>query len=171
MRGILKETIWRPRNRYQYLYVRSIGPGCWGTCPTATQGGEWLSHKIPGAALWTSAACTAWHRCPRWIVCPSEPFLGTKNGIIAGREVWTVWRVTALDDWCMLLLAFSHVTCTHDPLAAGRELPHCCRNHFLLHMQQYCHRFAHSRLQLVSFLMPLIIYVIHSRNLLSSILL
>ena len=28
LRGIKKETIWRPRNRNQYLYVRSIGPGC-----------------------------------------------------------------------------------------------------------------------------------------------
>ena len=30
----------RPRNRNQYLYVTSIGPGC---CTTVTQGGEWLS--------------------------------------------------------------------------------------------------------------------------------
>ena len=41
-------------------------------------------------------------------------------------------------------------------LAAGSELPRSCRNHTLLHMQLYCHRFAHSRLQLYSFLMFLI---------------
>ena len=59
MRDIQKETSRRPRNRNQYLYVRSIGPGCWGTYPTTTQGGEWLSRKIPGAALWTSSPRTA----------------------------------------------------------------------------------------------------------------
>ena len=75
MRGIKKETSRKPRNRNKYLYVRSIGPGCWGTCPTATQGGEWLSRKIPGAALWTSSARTAWRRRPKRIVFPSEPFL------------------------------------------------------------------------------------------------
>ena len=48
------------------------------------------------------------------------------------------------------VLAFSHVTCTRDPLAAGSELPHSCRNHPLLHMQRYCPGFAHSRLRLVS---------------------
>ena len=76
MRGIQKEMSRRPRNRNQYLYVRSINPGCWGTCPTVTQGCEWLSRKIPRAAFWTSSACTAWCRHLRWIVCPSEPFLG-----------------------------------------------------------------------------------------------
>ena len=39
---------------------------------------------------------------------PQSLFYETKNSI-AGREVWTVWRVTALNDCCMLLLAFSHV--------------------------------------------------------------
>ena len=51
MRGIQKEMSQRPRNRNLYLYVRSIGPGCCGTGPNATQVGKWLSHKIPGAAL------------------------------------------------------------------------------------------------------------------------
>ena len=160
-----EETSRRSRNRNQYLYVRSIGPGC---CPTATQGGEWLSLKIPGAALWNSSTCTAWRRHPRWIVCPSEPFYGIKNGVIAEREVWTVWRVTknlpleflqecrdcvgcmkpciiitGREIWAErrvsknlpleFLLVFSHVTCTRDPLAAGSELPHFCRNHSLLH--------------------------------------
>ena len=74
MRGIQKEMSRKPRNRNQYLYVRSIGPGCWGICPTAIHGGEWLSRKIPGAVLWTSSACTAWRCHSRWIVCPSEPF-------------------------------------------------------------------------------------------------
>ena len=37
-----------------------------------------LPRKIPGAALWTSSACTA-SRHLRWIVCPSEPFLGDKK--------------------------------------------------------------------------------------------
>ena len=54
-------------------YVRSISPGCWGTCPTVTQGSECLS------ALWTSSTCSAWHRHPRWIVCSSEPFLGDQK--------------------------------------------------------------------------------------------
>ena len=81
---------------------------------------------------------------------PQSPFWGTKNDVIAGREVWTVWRVTALDDWRMLLLGFSRVTCTRDPLAADSELPRSCWNHSLLHTQRYCHRFSHSRLRLVS---------------------
>ena len=81
-------------NRNRYLYVRSIGADCWGTCPTATEGGEWLSRKIPGAAFWTNSARTAWPRRPWWIVGPSDPFLGDQNGLIAGREVRTVWRVT-----------------------------------------------------------------------------
>ena len=153
MRGIQKETSRRPRNRNQYLYFRSIGPGCWGTCPIATQGGEWLSRKILGVELWTSSARTAWCRRPRWIVCSSEPFLGDQNGVIAGREVWTVWRVTE-NLPLEFLLAFSHVTCTRDPLASGSELPRSCRNHSLLHMKWYCHRFVHSRLRLVSFLTP-----------------
>ena len=29
---------------------------------------------------------------------PQSLFQQTKNGVIAGREVWTVWRVYALDD-------------------------------------------------------------------------
>ena len=70
-----KETNRRPRKRNQYLYVRSIGPGCWGTCPTVTQGSERLSRKIPGTALWTSSARTVQHRHLRWIFCHSEPFL------------------------------------------------------------------------------------------------
>ena len=82
---------------------------------------------------------------------PQSLFQGTKTGVIAGREVWTVWRGTEnlpLD----FMLAISHVTCTRDPLAAGSELPRSCQNHSLLHTQRYCHRFAHSRLRLVSFL-------------------
>ena len=67
----------------------------------------------------------------------------------------TTW-MTMLEDWRMLLLAFSHMTCTHDPLAVGSKLPRSCRNHSLLHMQRYCHRFAHSRVQLIPFWMPLI---------------
>ena len=105
MRGIQKETSQRPRNRNQYLYVRSISPGC---CTTATQGGEWLS------ALWTSSACTAWRR-PRWIVCPSEPFLGNQKwcnhrekGLdcmegdrkpltwISARVLWLCWQYETL---------------------------------------------------------------------------
>ena len=141
MRGIKKETKLRPRNRNHYLYVRSIG-------------GEWLSRKIPGAALWISSARTAWRRRPRWIVCLSEPFLGDQK--------WRNPRERVLD--CMeddiepptwiLLLAFSHVTCIRDPLAAGNELLRSCQNYSLLHTQRYCHRFAHSRLRLVSFWTP-----------------
>ena len=137
----------------QYLYVRSFDPGCWGTCPTATQGGECLSRKIPGAALWTSSSRTAWRSSPRWIVSPSEPFYGAKNGVIAGREVWTVWRVT--DNLLFkFLLDLSHVTCTRDAVAASSVLPRICRNHSLLQMQRYCRRFAHSRLRLISFWTP-----------------
>ena len=44
MRGI-KKTSRRAWNRNQYLYVRSIDPGSWGTCPTATQGGEMTVSK------------------------------------------------------------------------------------------------------------------------------
>ena len=77
--GVKKETSRRPRNRNQCLYIRNIGPGCWGTSPTATQRGEWLSRKIPGAALWTSSGRTAWRRRPRWIACSSEPFLGDQK--------------------------------------------------------------------------------------------
>ena len=51
-----------------------------------------------------------------------------------------------------LMLAFSHVTCTRDSLAAGSELPRSCRNHSSFHTQRYCHKFANSRLRLVSFL-------------------
>ena len=146
MRDIKKETNQRPRNRNQYLYVRSIGPGCWGTCPTATQGGKWLSRKIPGAALWTSSACTAWRRRPRRIICPSEPFLGDQK--------WHNRMEIGLDcmegdlplEFLQRVLAFSHVTCTRDPLVAASELPCSCRNHSLFHMQWYCHRFAHFRL-------------------------
>ena len=29
---------------------------------------------------------------------PLGIFKGAKNGVMTGREVWTVWRVTALDD-------------------------------------------------------------------------
>ena len=151
MRGIQKEMNWRPRNINQYLYVRSIGPGC---CATATQCGEWQARKIPGTALWTSSARTAGRHCPRWIVFPSEPFLGDQK--------WYNCRERGLD--CMeddrepptwiLLLAFRHVTCTSDHLAADSELPRSCQNHSLLHTQRYCHRFAHSRLGLVSFLKP-----------------
>ena len=100
MKGIQKETSRRPKNRKQYLYVRSLGPGCSGTCLTATQGGEFLSRKIPGAALWTSSARTAWRRRPRWIVCNSEPFLGDQKWRNPGREVWTVSRVTSHLKFC-----------------------------------------------------------------------
>ena len=79
MRSIKKKSSRRPRNRNQYLNVRCIGTGCWGTSPTATQGGKWLSRKIPGDALWISAARTAWCRRPRWIVCRSEHFLGNQK--------------------------------------------------------------------------------------------
>ena len=92
LRVIQKETSLRPRNRNQYLYVRSIGLGCWGTCPTATQGGEGCLIKFPGL-LWTSSARTAWRR-PRWIVYPSEFFLGDQKWHnCREREIWTVWRV------------------------------------------------------------------------------
>ena len=91
-------------------------------------------------------------------------FMEPKNGVIAWREVWTVWRVTALDDWRMLLLAFTHVACTRDPLAAGSERPRSCRNHTLLHTQRYCHRFAHSRLRLVYFWTHLIAIVSGNNN-------
>ena len=74
MRGIPKEMSRRTRNRNQYLYVRSIDSGFWGTCPTATQDGKWLSRKIPGAALWTTSVRTAWRRRPRRIIRSSEPF-------------------------------------------------------------------------------------------------
>ena len=141
MRGIQKEISRRPKNTNQYLYVRSIGLGCWGTCPTAREGSEWLSHKIPGAELWTSSAHTAWCCCLRWIVCSSEPFLGTKNGIIAGREVWTLWRVTE-NLPLEFMLAFSHVTLlrwavnfralvgttlcyTHNNIVTGLHIPAC----------------------------------------------
>ena len=79
MRGIQKETSRSLRNRNQYLYVRSIGSGCWGTCPTASQGSEWLSRKIPRPTLWTSSSRTAWHHRPKWIFCPSESFLGDQK--------------------------------------------------------------------------------------------
>ena len=151
MSGIQKETSQRPRNINQYLYVKSTGPGCWGTCPTVIQSGEWLSGKISGVALWTSSVRISWHRRPRWIVCPSEPFLGDLK--------WRNHRESGLDfmegdrelpTW----ISASLVTCTRDPLAAGSELPRSCRNHSLLHTQRYCHRFAHSRLQIVSFWTP-----------------
>ena len=111
-----------------------------------------MSRKIPGAAYRTSSARTAWRRRPRWIVCPSDPFLGNQKWRNSWREVWTVWRGTALDDWRMLLLAFSHVTCTRDHIAADSQLPRSCRNHSLLHTQRYCLRLARSTLRLVSFL-------------------
>ena len=63
-------------------------------------------------------------------------------------------QMTALDNWCMLLLAFSHMTYTSDPLAVGSELLHSCRNHSLLHTQRYFHWFVHCRLRLVSFWTP-----------------
>ena len=96
---------------------------------------------------------------------PQSLFEGTENGVIAVREVWTVWRVTALDDWRMLLPAFSHVTCTRDPLVAGSELPRSCRIHSLLQTHDIVTRlhipdsasFLFERLRLVSFLMPLIL--------------
>ena len=147
--GIQKETSRRSRNRNQYLYVRSIGPGCWGTCPTATQGSEWLSLKILGAALWTSSARTAWRRCPRWIVCPSEPFLGDQEGHNLKERGLDCMEVDVPLEFLQVVLAFSHVTCTRDPLAAGSELPRSCRNHPFLHTQLYCHWFAHSRLRFV----------------------
>ena len=152
MRGIKKETSRRPRNRNQYLYVRSIGPGCWSTCPTAIQGGEWLSRIIPGAALWTSSTRTAWRRRTRWIVCPSEPFLGDQKWLNRRERGLDCMEGDRVGWWCILLLAFNHVTCTRDPIAAGSELPRSCRNHSLLHTQRYFHRSAHSILRLVSFL-------------------
>ena len=60
-----------------------------------------------------------------------------------------------------LMLAFSHVTCTRDPIAAGSELPRSCRNHSLLrnaivtglHISA-TGSFLFERLRLVSFLTP-----------------
>ena len=78
-----------------------------------------------------------------------------------GDQKWRNRRERGLD--CMegdrespTWISASHVTCTHDHLAAGSELPRSCRNHSLLHKQQYWHRFVHSRLRLVSFIMSLI---------------
>lgn len=65
-----------PKNRNLYMYFRSIGPCCWGTCPTKKHGGECLPRKIPRAGMWTSFAHTAWHCHPSWIICPSKHFLG-----------------------------------------------------------------------------------------------
>ena len=36
--------------------------------------------KLPGAALWTSSARTAWRRRQRWIAWPSEPSFGEQKG-------------------------------------------------------------------------------------------
>ena len=63
----------------------------------------WLSLKIPGAALWTSSARTAWGRRPRWIFCPSESFLGDqkwrnrreRSGLYGGWPRWTLTHVSA----------------------------------------------------------------------------
>ena len=151
MRGIQKEMSRRFRNRNQYLYVRSIGPGC---CTTATQGGEWLSRKIPRAVFWTSLACTASLRHPRWIIYPSEPFLGDQK--LRNCRERGLDRMEGDSVGRLMHASVSHVTRIHDPLAVGSELPRSCRNHSLLHTQRYCHWFAHSRLQLVSFWMPLI---------------
>ena len=106
---------------------------------------------------------------------PQGLFLGEQKWRNRGREVWTVRRVTALGDYRMLLLAFSHVICTLDHLAAGSGPPSCCRKYCLLHTQRYCHRFAHSRSRFVSFLTPparfffnslyLAIIIIHSHSL------
>ena len=86
---------------------------------------------------------------------PSEPFLGDQK--------WRNRRERGLD--CVegdlerrsthAPASFYHVPCTREPLAAGSELPRSCLNHSLLRTKQYFHRFAHSRLRLVSFLMPL----------------
>ena len=101
MRGIQKETCRRPGNRNHYLYVRSIGPGCWGTSPIATQAVNGCLLKFPRLRCEPAA----WWR-QRWIVCLSQPYLGDQNSVISGREVWPVWRVTALDDWRMLLITW-----------------------------------------------------------------
>ena len=127
IRAIIKETSRRPRNRNQYLYVRSTGPGCWGNCPTATQGGEWLSRKIPGAALWTSSAHTAWRRRPRWIVCLSELFLGNQK--------WRNRRERGLDcmegDW-------------QPPIWISARVPWLCWPYEALHCRgaEWLHRWA-----------------------------
>ena len=83
-----------PRNRNQYMYVRSIGPNCWGTCPSATQEVNVCLVKFPEL------------RCepvPHVLVdlvvrgesfAPQSLFQGTKNGVIAWREIWTVRMVT-----------------------------------------------------------------------------
>ena len=90
MRGIKKETSWRPRNRNQYLYVRSIGPGCWGTCPTAVN--DYLV-KFPGLN------CEPFARVLLDVVVRGESFalralfMRPKNGVITGGEIWTVWRM------------------------------------------------------------------------------
>ena len=167
MSGIQKEMSRRPRNRNQYLYIRSIGPGCWGTCPTATQGGEWRSHKISRAALWTSSASTARRRRPRWIICPSELFLEDQKwrncrerGLdcmesdreppiwISARVLWLCWPYEALH-------------------CRGAEWPYGCWNHSLLHndMSPVCTFQTPDRFFLNApnrlFLMPLIFYGIY----------
>ena len=61
MRGIQKETSRKPRNRPQYLYVRSIGPGCEALVP--------LRHKALNGSLvkflGLRSAHTAWRSRPR----------------------------------------------------------------------------------------------------------
>ena len=160
MRGIKKETSRTSRNRNQYLHVRSTGPGFLRHLSYCD---KWLSRKIPGAALWTSSSRTAWRR-PRWIVFLSEPFLGDQNwrnprerglDCMEGDRESPTW-ITARVPW--LCWPYEALHCR------GTEWPHEFRNHSLLHTQWYCHRFAHSklrlvsfeRLQLVSFSMPLI---------------
>ena len=154
MRGIKKETS-RPRNRNQYQYVRSIHPGCWDSCPTTTQGGEWLSLKIPEAALWTSSTRTASCCHPRWIVCPSEPYLEEQKlrnrrergmDCMEGDREPLTW-ISARVRWLCWPYETLHFR--------GAEWPHGRRNDSLLHTQRYCHQFAHSRLLLVSFWTPL----------------
>ena len=145
MRDIQKETSRRSRNRNQYLIVRSIGPHVEALVP--------LRHKVVNGCLvkFPGLRCEPVPHVLLDVVVRSESFVpqslfyGTKNGVIAGREVWTVWRVSSHLNSARVL-AFSHVFCTRDPLAADSELPRPCRNHSLLHTQRYCHRFVHSRL-------------------------
>ena len=128
MRGIQKETSQRSRNRNQYMYVTSIGPGC---CTTVAQG-ETVPHVLLDVVFRGES------------FAPQSILYATKNGIIGGREVWTVWRVSEnlplefLQECREFLLAFSHVTCIRDPLAVVSELPRSCRNHSLLKTQRYC---------------------------------
>ena len=83
---------------------------------------------------------------------------------MAGRKVWTVWRVAFHLNFCksaVILLAVWSLALLWSGITPRVS---SCRKHSLLHMQQYCHWFAHSRLQLVSFWMPLILRTNYDRH-------